>query len=449
MLIPLFKTGVFYLNFLLPGLFPIEVFIAVSLLLSKSPRRSRFGWRYAAAWIAIAAYTLFVPGWGIPGAHFLVNVLLGYSVKFLIVLALCFFCFNVRIPHLMLVGTLGFCAQNLADNIVNGVMTFVRSLSFVTAQVVYVLLVVCVLSAVYFTMYFAFMHRTGGEISVKLSSVRMVLFLIMTLFVSNFLNMFINGALMAGQSTTYVTLGHLAMIFCNLLIIVLQMNFLMTDKMTRELDTIHSLWEKDRKTYEIGKEKMEALNLNLHDLRHLINRAKGATAEEVKAELEASVQEFGALIETGCNALDVVVNEKRRVCDDRGIELTIIADGRALNFMNDVDVYSMFGNILDNAIDAVSKFSDPDKKTVSLSVSCRNGNVIIREDNYCDYRIGFNNGLPMTTKKNKAKHGYGVKSIAMLAQKYGGAYSFSVHEEIFSLEISVPLPAAKPLSFTA
>ncbi len=117
-----------------------------------------------------------------------------------------------------------------------------------------------------------------------------------------------------------------------------------------------------------------------------------------------------------------------------------MADGTLLNFMNTADVCSIFGNALDNAIENVQKQEDIEKRMIQLSVFSKEQLIMIKFENYCDEAPILENGLPSTTKKNKNYHGYGLKSIKMISQKYGGSMTIKTENNWFVLRILIPRP---------
>ena len=65
--------------------------------------------------------------------------------------------------------------------------------------------------------------------------------------------------------------------------------------------------------------------------------------------------------------------------------------------------------------------------------------VLIRVENYLEESLRFANGLPVTTKGGRDEHGFGLKSIRYLAQKYGGSMMAAVEEQWFILKVMLPL----------
>ncbi|MGX8698605.1 MAG: GHKL domain-containing protein, partial [bacterium] len=115
-----------------------------------------------------------------------------------------------------------------------------------------------------------------------------------------------------------------------------------------------------------------------------------------------------------------------------GVLLTFMGDGKELSFMDEMDIYSLFGNLLDNAIAAVEKLESAEAKLVSMVVERRGDFCLINIMNYYGEPLAFRDGLPETTKREEPGfHGYGLRSIRRIAQKYGGELQISAEDGIF------------------
>ena len=102
-------------------------------------------------------------------------------------------------------------------------------------------------------------------------------------------------------------------------------------------------------------------------------------------------------------------------------------------------VYALFGNILDNAIEAVMNVDDRDKRCINLHVTRKSGIIAISSDNYFQGELAFTaDGLPKTTKAADGNHGFGMKSIRALAESYGGMLYVTADDHIFRMSIVIP-----------
>ena len=128
-------------------------------------------------------------------------------------------------------------------------------------------------------------------------------------------------------------------------------------------------------------------------------------------------------------------------CVRHGIELTCVADGAKLAFMDVMDICTIFGNLLDNAIECELGIQDKKKRLIHLAVYTKKDFLVIQCENYCPDHLEFQDGLPVTTKKDKAYHGYGIKSIRLTADKYGGTVTIHTRDEWFEINTLIPLRA--------
>ena len=114
---------------------------------------------------------------------------------------------------------------------------------------------------------------------------------------------------------------------------------------------------------------------------------------------------------TGNSVLDTVLTGKSLYCAKRQIKLTCVADGAQLSFMDVMDICTLFGNALDNAIECELSIPDKEKRLIHLEVYTKKDFLVIRCENYCPAPPVFQDGLPMTTKADREYHGYVLKSM--------------------------------------
>ena len=155
--------------------------------------------------------------------------------------------------------------------------------------------------------------------------------------------------------------------------------------------------------------------------------------------MEAELRAYEAQNKTGNQVLDTVLTGKSLTCQQRGIRLTYVADGAALDFLDEMDLCTLFGNALDNAIESVERLPDLDRRLIHLTVARQKGFVQIRVENIFEGTLRFEGDLPVTTKEDKRSHGYGLKSIRATAEKYDGSVTIRTRENWFELRVLFPL----------
>ena len=209
-----------------------------------------------------------------------------------------------------------------------------------------------------------------------------------------------------------------------------------------EKDTLHNIMEMQYKNYQLSKENIDMVNQKYHDLKHQINLLKtqayvGKSTSYLE-KMEREIRVYETQNKTGNQILDAVLTNKAMICQNKEIELKFIVDGGALSFMEDMDVSALFGNMLDNAIESAEKQQEKQKRLIWLYVTKEKQFVRIRTENYCDEKIQFKNGMPVTTKKDRRFHGYGMKSIKSTVEKYHGSVVAAQENNWFELKILLP-----------
>ncbi|SCH55996.1 Uncharacterised protein [uncultured Clostridium sp.] len=215
-------------------------------------------------------------------------------------------------------------------------------------------------------------------------------------------------------------------------------------ELQRELDGINNMWKQQKRQYEVTEEMIDNINRKCHDLKHQIRALRQMTDEEQKQEyfneIENDIMLYDTALRTGNKALDVVLMDKGLFCKNHDIQWTCMADGEKLDFMKLEDIYAIFGNALDNAIAAVGKLQDREKRVISTKMITQNNIMVIQVRNYYNAELDFEGGLPLTTQNESQGHGFGMKSIRYTAEKYNGTISVRAEDDIFTLQILIPIP---------
>ena len=202
----------------------------------------------------------------------------------------------------------------------------------------------------------------------------------------------------------------------------------------------------EARQYEMSRENIEAINIKCHDLKHQIRAlATGGAVVDGHAldEISREVGVYDSVVKSGNDALDTILTEKSLYCEKHGITLSCIADGSALDFVEPSDLYSFFGNALDNAIEAVERLGDPERRSIGLVVRRCGDMVSIHVENYFDGQVEFGGeGLPCTRKADAGNHGFGTRSMRLIVEAAGGSLTYRAEGDVFCLDALVPIPVA-------
>jgi hypothetical protein len=232
--------------------------------------------------------------------------------------------------------------------------------------------------------------------------------------------------------------------FCGLVILYTHQEQRREMQLQSELKAVENILQRQFAQYQHSRESMELINRKYHDIKHQIAviRAEGDPAKRA-AYLDAidhEIKQHEVQNKTGNGVLDTVLAAQGMICKKNNITLTCVADGALLNFMEVMDICSIFGNALDNAIAGALTTTDPEKRLIRAALYSQNKFILICFENYFEGNIKLENGLPATTKGDAGNHGFGLKSIRSTAEKYGGSMTINIEETWFVLRILLPLP---------
>lgn len=211
-----------------------------------------------------------------------------------------------------------------------------------------------------------------------------------------------------------------------------------------DLDVMQNILQSQYIQYRKSGESIDMINRKYHDLKHQIAvlRAEQDTKKRLAFldEMESEIKTYEAQNKTGNSVVDTVLTGKSMTCQKHGIELTCVVDGKLLNFMHVMDICTILGNALDNAIECEIQIEEKDKRLIHVAVLSKKDFIVLKFENYFEGELQFENNLPTTTKSKLAYHGYGIKSIQYTAQKYGGWITINKKGNWFELNVMIPSP---------
>lgn len=354
-----------------------------------------------------------------------------------------FLCYKMSFTDTLFIGIAGYAAQHIEYVLINEIVFMGLAGELMKNMFIYVS--VCILSTIiiylFFYKIFAKRLRTFGGQIYEESLITNGYFLMMlgVLLASCFMcqNIFRFGV---DGEVNY--LGAIAGFFNCTLVLVVQYSVVRISTLNKEKEVVKQLLYERKKQYQMSKENIDAINRKCHDLKHqmqALKSMKGEEREKYIQDVEDSIMFYDNVVKTDNEVLSTILSEKNLYCKKHRIKLTCIVDNSQLDFMDMLDVYALFGNMIDNAIESVMHYENKEKRVISLVVSAQNQFLCIQTNNYCEKKMRIENGTPITTKKDKNRHGFGMKSIRYIAEKYNGSMYATLDKEIFMLQIVIPI----------
>lgn len=299
-----------------------------------------------------------------------------------------------------------------------------------------------ILFLVYFSSALFLRPKLLSDGVLKVSSVSLLLLTLLILLVDIVIGTVVLFVLPKDLPRLASFLLHLYNLLCCVLTLVLLYELTKRKKAESELLVLKQIRHREQEQYRVSKDNIDLINIKVHDLKHqlqALSEGKKITTGEVK-EIERALEIYDTSLKTKNEALNVVLMEKGLLCKKNGIFLSCILDASRLAFMSEEDVYSLFGNLLDNAIEATLRKKEGER---SIGFSMKTKGNLLTVDLYNGYegKLSFSGGLPQTTKKDVAYHGYGMKSIRYTVEKYHGEMKIKAEKGIFDIVLLFPIPS--------
>lgn len=178
-----------------------------------------------------------------------------------------------------------------------------------------------------------------------------------------------------------------------------------------------------------------------HDMKNhlLVLQAQAGGAPQAAGMLEtlqAQIADYENYYHTGNDFLDVILRDKARAAKERQIDFSAAIQLQGSGFLDPLDISTLFGNALDNAIEASEKLP-PEMRLITVKASRIRDMLVITVEN------NMPAGSPFTgksTKKDPLMHGFGLSNIQKAAGRYGGQCTAGPQGGRFLLKIMIPVP---------
>lgn len=231
-------------------------------------------------------------------------------------------------------------------------------------------------------------------------------------------------------------------IFCCIFALGTQYSLFRNSRLSVDKAVLEKLVYKQKEQYEHSKETIDIINVKCHDMKRQISLLESRVEPEALDEIKNLIKVYETSYHTGNEVLDVFLAERSLSFERNLVQFNCIVDGECLDFMKPSEIYALFGNAFDNAIEALLGVPEEDR-IFTLSVKRQLALAVIHMENVYDTALVFEDGLPMTTKEDLDYHGFGMRSIRMVAEKYKGTVTVQAKDGMFNLNILLPIPNAE------
>lgn len=213
----------------------------------------------------------------------------------------------------------------------------------------------------------------------------------------------------------------------------------MENKLIRE--KINSQYQR----YITIQESQMKLRKLYHDMNNHIScieklyKNKDNTSKYIQ-DIKNELNSWESIISTGNMILDIIINDKKDICNKTNIDLDVDINFSKCEFIDMIDICSIFSNMIDNAIEACLKLNEnTEHRFIRIKGTVVNRLYIIKCENSKVNQIKLRKSKIITNKSDSFFHGIGIKSIESSVKKYDGEVCINFCENKFDMKIYIPL----------
>lgn len=413
----------------------IEVIIAELLFLKALQKREKFYIRF----ILSVLFSLFlVSQLGLSSW----TTTLSRFVMLLVILAISYFCMFIsykETPFSIFSACIaGIATQHIANKVI-GLLELIPAVDFFSKESIIkdLILEIAVSFAIYLIIYLLFARNFRPDTG-SIESTILSVILVLTCIGINRL------VIDHGEANIYYKAAScLYAIICCVFAMTIQFFFSKWQQEKADSLVIKQLLSASEKQYEQWKAMVQLNNIHTHDLKHMLNNIEklaGKDAIEIPdlSPIRKSLDEFAPLVKTGNEVIDVLLRNMDTLCKEQDIHFNCVSYTEMLGKFDSMSLYFLFANAIDNARAGAGAVTVPDKRMVDVSLKQFGDSVIIHVWNYFNGELTIKDGLPVSSNTSSG-HGFGLKSIKMLVDKFEGAMEARPEGDVFHLNIILPL----------
>ncbi len=228
---------------------------------------------------------------------------------------------------------------------------------------------------------------------------------------------------------TITSIASVVMIF--VIIISIMLTYVYYGKSLKELDELYKLKSEksrvasDTAYYSILDRQNEMLKSFIHDEKNHLSTIKSlADSPEVSEYIDkiyGEIKHHSMFGNTKNKMLDLVINKYNYICEKESIDFYVTAKTSNLLYIDNPDLITLLGNLLDNAVEAAKLSTE---KKIDFFVNKVNGFDVLTCSNSCDDKPVISGSVLKSTKSDTGEHGLGIKSIRRIVKKYDGEFEW-------------------------
>ena len=189
----------------------------------------------------------------------------------------------------------------------------------------------------------------------------------------------------------------------------------------------------------------EAVRTLRHDLKNhavslqlLLDNGQIDEAKEYLKSFQQAAKKPSDSFNTGNQLLDGLLRQKLSPAMKQGIDVTASVNFADGSFIDNFDLCVMMGNILDNAVEACMQLPEEAGRFISVSGGPAANYMLLEVRNSSARKAALLDGLPATSKPDKAMHGFGLRSVKRVLDRYNGTIDIEQSDDSYSITLMIP-----------
>lgn len=236
--------------------------------------------------------------------------------------------------------------------------------------------------------------------------------------------------------------AELGIVLINMVCWYITINLSKSNRHKEELLVLNKQNEYSHQYAQTVKEQYEQTRRFRHDMKQYCTVLDGLIADKKYDEARALIAEnyktishSEVVVDVGNDFVNSILNGKLTLAKSLGIDVICSAE-KDLSGIDSVDLCNLIGNLLDNAIEAAQN-CEPEKRSIELNISSSSSRLIITVRNSISHSILKDNPKLATSKVERSEHGFGIKTIKFISEKYGGTTDFYEENLTFVCRITM------------
>lgn len=238
----------------------------------------------------------------------------------------------------------------------------------------------------------------------------------------------LNESKLSETTSLMLLLTEIGLIALNIICLYIMISLNQSNRTAEELKLKEQQLKHDIQYAETVRSQYQEIRQIRHDIKQHLDAVSGLqlegkieAAQKYISNISSGLERIEMFMDVGSDFVNAILNSKLSIAKSKGIEV-LCNSSSEVGGISEYDLCNLIGNMLDNAIEAAEKPGD--NAVVEVSIRSDKYKLMITVANSILQPVLNSNSNLKTTKKETELHGFGVKSIKTIAERYGGSADF-------------------------